>query len=155
MRRASEAGLYFIALMTALALPDMMGGLGAPNGKATGPRYRAWLAQHAGRDRDAAAVLWDLRCSLVHQGSSRTQHGHHIAFVEPGPLVFHNSVTEMGGEVVLWLDIPSFVGEIAAAVEAWLAAFAETDPVSQNLARFAHRRATGLPPHVVGIPVIA
>src|SRR5215211_3367946 len=106
--------------MTALALPDMMRGLDAPSGKANSARYKAWLVNHTGRDADDAAVLWDLRCSLVHQGSSRTRQGHHVAFVEPGPpLVLHNSVTVTANEMVVWFDIPTFVEEIAQAVTAW------------------------------------
>jgi hypothetical protein len=41
-RKAMDVGLYYIALMSALAVPDIAGALGAEDGEASGKKYADW-----------------------------------------------------------------------------------------------------------------
>ena len=46
IRLASTHGLYYLALLGALSLPDICGALASDNGKATGPKYKDWLRKN-------------------------------------------------------------------------------------------------------------
>jgi hypothetical protein len=157
IKQASDAGLYLVALMTALTLPDMLAALSSMNGRATGEKYRAWLQKYLGQSAEVAAQLWGFRCSLLHQGSPYPHGGFdRIAFVEPGgPLEVHYSSTQVGEDRVAWLSVPMFVDDMQRAAEDWLSKHEGSENVRRNLTRFARRRPEGLAPHVVGVPVIA
>lgn len=43
MKAANGAGLYYVALFSALAIPDICGALESQDGTANGQRYRAWF----------------------------------------------------------------------------------------------------------------
>lgn len=43
MKSANGAGLYYVALFSALAIPDICGALESQDGTANGQRYRAWF----------------------------------------------------------------------------------------------------------------
>jgi hypothetical protein len=51
IRAANRNGLYYVALFTALALPDICGGLEAPDGLATRARYIAWFDKNVALNR--------------------------------------------------------------------------------------------------------
>jgi hypothetical protein len=167
-KAALETGAYMPALMVTLAVPDICGALASDNGRASGPKYREWLADwfelNAGTP-SARAIgsvraeeLYAFRCSLLHQGSAQPDgRGSRLAFVEPGRsiLQLHNSSTNVGGEVVSWISIPLFVDEMSDAVARWWGAHGNTTTVARNFTRYARRRPEGLAPHVIGVPVVA
>lgn len=158
MRRASEAGLYYPALMMALVFPDICASLSAENGRTSGSKYRAWLVEHAAQPKDEAALLYGFRCSMLHQGSAFPDRGDFpLAFIEPTPGAsqLHNLSTVVGDSRIGWLSVPLFVEEIATAVENWVHSYESSETVMRNMERFVRRRPEGLPPHVVGAPVIA
>ena len=156
MKQASDAGLYLVALITALTLPDMLAALSSVNGRATGEKYLTWLQTHLGQSAEDAAQLYGFRCSLLHQGSPYPHGGfHRIAFVEPGSGQLHNLSTQVGEDRVGWLSVPMFVDDMQRGAEDWLSKHGGSHNVRRNLTRFARRRPEGLPPHVVGAAVTA
>jgi len=157
MKQASDAGLYLVALITALTLPDMLAALSSVNGRATGERYRTWVQKHLRRSADDAAQLYGFRCSLLHQGSPYPHGGFdRIAFFEPGTLTqFHYTHIEIGGNTIVWVSVPMFVDDMQHAAEDWLSEHGGSETVRRNLKRFARRRPEGLPPYVVDAPVTA
>ena len=70
IRAAIAAELPYVALFGILALPDICGALESENGKATGPKYKAWLTANVPEEAAIADMLYGLRCSLLHQGSA-------------------------------------------------------------------------------------
>lgn len=159
MRQASDDGLYFAALVLALTLPDMCAALAADDGRASGAKYRAWVVQHLPSAEEDAARIYELRCSLLHQGSAQSQVPGRVrlAFVEPSPGApqVHRLTTEIDGEAVGWMSVPMFVDEIGEAVERWFDAYGTSRVVERNIERFVLRRPEGLPPHASGGAVIA
>lgn len=155
IRAASGAGLYYLALFGALAIPDIFGALGSDNGRASGPKYKAWVEANVPGQAKEAAELYGLRCSLMHQGRA-LPHGSHlpIAFMAPGAGQLHNLSTVVGDSQVGWISIEALVHELTDAAEQWLEQFGETQTVQRNIEGFARLRPEGLPPHVQG-PVIA
>lgn len=89
VRGASTVNLYYVALLTALALPDMCGALESEDGIATRARYADWFDRHVapayGGFLDGESA-YKFRCSLLHQGT--TQHASNkyarLLFVEAG-----------------------------------------------------------------------
>jgi hypothetical protein len=155
IRAASAAGLYYLALFGALAIPDIFGALGSENGKASGSKYKSWVEENIPAQAEQAAELYGLRCSLMHQGRA-IPHGSHfpIAFMAPGVGQLHNLSTVVGDDRIGWISIELLVEEITAGAEEWLRQFGDTQTVQRNMEKFARLRIEGLPPHVQG-PVIS
>ena len=155
IRAASEIGLYYLALLGALVLPDICGALASEDGTATPAKYKDWLRANVPEQASYADLFYGLRCSLLHQGRAMPHGGTSpVAFLHPAAGHLHRSSTEINGERVDWMSIPIFVEEVTRGVEQWLAQVGDSPQVVENLEKFARLRLEGLPPHVLG-PVIA
>jgi hypothetical protein len=158
IRLASHAGLHYLALFGALALPDICGALASDDGKATGPKYIAWVQTYVPQQTGKAAEIYGLRCSLLHQGRALPHGGAFpIAFSFPTAIsgTLHNLSTMKGDDRVGWISVPRFVDEVTVGAEGWLRQFEHTQTVTRNLEKFARYRPNGLPPHTSGFPVLA
>ena len=70
IEKALNAGLFYLAVMLTVALPDICAALEAEDGRSNTPRYKAWY------DANLAALFtnltaddcFSLRCGVVHQG---------------------------------------------------------------------------------------
>ena len=90
---ALDNNLYLVALNTALTLPDICGRAEYPD-LGTTARYKKWYNEHIGqyeinpenvkRGIDmpylSGDVVYDLRCSLLHQGNPNIKDSHNIKF---------------------------------------------------------------------------
>lgn len=79
IRAALDNRLYFIALMSALTLPDICG-MAEYSGESTGSRYKKWINkyvnsrefgkyQYPAIEGLEAEIIYKLRCNLLHQGT--------------------------------------------------------------------------------------
>ena len=163
-RKAVKSELYYLALMSALAIPDVAGALGAENGRATGERYATWyekwarprLAENRGRENPLSGQsCYGFRCALLHQGRSQRQNDPYsnIMFIEPGHPNYSIHYCLIGDNALL-IQLDEFVEEVLQGCELWLASVEGTDPFENNYSLFARRRPQGLTPYVVGVPVI-
>ncbi len=159
---AARHRLYFLALAGALMIPDLCGALDSPDGQATGTRYKAWFDQHfaplhafGGTPMLDGQTCWQFRCSLLHQGT--TQHDNsaysRILFVEPGTTTnfFHMNVLNDA----LNIDAEQFAIEMVKVARAWRQVVTGTEPYETNVGKFVARYPNGLPPYIVGLPVIS
>jgi hypothetical protein len=150
-----RANLYYLSLMAALAIPDMCAALSSPDGQTTGARYADWFDQNVapkyGGNLDGQ-TCYQFRCSLLHQGT--TQHPKskysRIFFVEPSKRVLHNNVFDDA----LNVDVRIFCGDLITSANTWLVANENTANYQNNLAKFIRRHPNGLPPYIIGLPVI-
>lgn len=80
IRKALENELYFVALSSALTLPDICGRVAYPTEKSSRNRYILWYDEEIGKyeknpqDKDnmpylSGEVIYSLRCSLLHEGN--------------------------------------------------------------------------------------
>ena len=162
IRTANSARLYFVALFAALTLPDICAALEAPDGQASGSQYIAWFDAHvapmygvAGSTTLTGRVAYRFRCSMLHQATTQDPKNafSRILFIEPGTtgIVAHNNVINGA----LNIDAQVFVDDVVRAAESWFTA-AQSDPtVQMNYARSIQRHPGGLPPYIVGVPVIS
>lgn len=157
IRAANAGGLYYVALFSALALPDICGGLEASDGITSKARYIDWFDRrvapryHGFLDGE---TCYQFRCSMLHQGTTRHPRSRYsrMLFIEPGMpgLLMHNNVLNDA----LNIDVRIFCEDVCSAVEAWLPAAQQHAHFQANIAKFVRRYPTGLPPYIVGPPVI-
>lgn len=171
-----ETGLYYLSLFGALTVPDIAGALEAPDGVASGPRYKAWYDRWV-RPRFQESVqrllaergvpisspvenpltgdaCYRFRCSLLHQGSAQHPQSPYtrIIFIEPGStsnVVHYSTLND-----ALCIDLPSFCREVTAGARLWLDQVEGTEPFKTNYDRFARCHPTGLAPYIAGVPVV-
>jgi hypothetical protein len=165
---AIDAGLYYVALMGALTIPDLCAALETPD-EPVGKRWSRWYEANiqGGYLDGPGGVPWlsgrdayQFRCAFLHEGSAQpakeTRHGR-IIFVEPGgPITVHLNSFRMGEVKALAIDVQMFVHDVTSAARRWLDAIEGTEPFETNLrSRVVTRHADGLPPFIGGAPVIA
>ncbi len=155
---AAHTGLYFLALAGALIVPDVCGALESQGGEATGAIYRAWFDAHVApmhpgfMDGD---TCWKFRCSFLHQGTTQHPKGAYkrVMFVEPGG---SSNVMHMGIIFdALVIDVREFCLEVVQAAITWQTAVVGTEPYETNIKNFVTRYPNGLPPYLVGPPVVS
>ena len=163
-RQAAGSRAYYLSLFAALALPDICAAMSSPDGQTNRGRYIARFDEFVspkyavGPDRSPSLTGTDCyyyRCSILHQGSSQHPKSSfsRILFVEPGVTtnVFHNNVLNDA----LNLDVRLFCNDVCDGADAWLTEAEQTAVYQANYGRFLQRYPEGLPPYIVGVPVIA
>src|ERR1043165_600714 len=72
IERALSKRFYYLALVTALSLPDICAALESSDGRSVTKRYKAWYKLHLGARSSMEHLSEDdcfsLRCGVVHQG---------------------------------------------------------------------------------------
>jgi hypothetical protein len=126
---ALDSGLYRVALLTALTIPDIAGALDAPDGVANGARYVAWFDTWAAPrfERFGAQVItgedcYQYRCVLLHQGrgSHPKSRYRQSIFVLPKAGNIMAPVTMQTKSDSVVLDVPDFCRSLTHAASDWL-----------------------------------
>lgn len=156
--------LYMLALLGALAIPDICGALEATDGKSTGQRASGWFDRHlaaAYTDHHGGVYLdgatyYRLRCSLMHQGSTRPDRPGarypRILLMLPhqSANIFRYSISEDA----LMLDVGTLCTNIVAVARRWLPTVEETPLFQKNMKRFLAYYPGGIRPYIEGLPLI-
>jgi hypothetical protein len=135
LERTMAAECYLAAVVLALAIPDVCGALEEPSGHATGATYKRWCERHLPNDPRLRAVdRWKLRCSVLHQGSTKAEAGQYASysFLPPGTAPGNHLAVKLlsDGSLNLAVDIEVLVDETIAALRDWfdwLQAAAQTE----------------------------
>lgn len=163
VEKASQSGFAYVALFTALTLPDICGSMESENGRATGERYKAWFDEWVApkyqtnnslRPTLSGDTCYAYRCGLLHQGrNTHDRLGYsRILFLLPhSGVTMHNNVLNDA----LNLDIPIFVKDITSSVRQWLELKRGDPQLERNFAHFMKVHPHGFPPYIVGVPVVS
>ncbi len=159
IRVGVAAGHTYLAVASALALPDICACLEAESGSTeghVGKSYRNWVTANAPEVIRSLSVddLWSLRNGVLHSGRlghAKMQFERVIFFPVGNAAFVHNGVVNGA----LMLDAQAFCETMIRAVRAWLQANDEHPHVRANLARVLQHRPNGLRPYVVGLAVVA
>jgi hypothetical protein len=180
IENAVNAQLYYLAVVSSLALPDICSALEHADGRAKQERYKDWYTAwlQASFPELTPEDMYCLRCGVVHQGTvvgkSGTQYSR-IVFHVPNPRAMHINANvsqpsplamfdSPGAEAfagrgavfpLLTLDARDFCRDIVSAVRRWCAAKQNDPIVKANLPLVVELRPNGFPPHIEGVPVIA
>lgn len=154
--RATNGGLYYLALAGALVVPDMCAAMEAEDGRATPARYIDWFDRHVAPKYEGVITgedSWGLRCSMLHQGRLRPHRGSYarVLFVEPvrEPVLHRNVIND-----ALNIDVRLFVEDLLTGALAWLHDAEKTDVYQRNYEVSMKRHPNGLAPYIGGAPVI-
>lgn len=161
IRQALDANLYYVALFTTLSLPDICAALENPDGRTTGDRYEKWFDQHVGpryAPNFSGLDCYRFRCSMLHQGTTQPQNPNpkyaRVLFIEP-----NNGQHFIADRNVLNgaynIDVRMFCEDMISAVVTWLKEKQDDATFARNYHRSIKRYPNGLPPYIVGIPVIS
>lgn len=152
IRAAVNHGAWVLALTGTLALPDICAALESENGRSSGSRYRAWIRTWLGEQYPELdpGEIYQMRCSMLHQGRTQTGAYERVIFVAPGPLKAHNNVL---GDA-LNLDLPTFCEDVLSAVDRWKTDMEGNPNYERNSPSLIQWYPEGLAPYVEGLPVL-
>jgi hypothetical protein len=172
IRKTIELKLYYVALTSALSIPEIAGAMNTENGEAKGGGYAAWFdkwvfprfEENTGCKKStqlSGALCYGYRCAMLHQGRSQQTNSRrkssspyaNIMFIEPGYPNYDMHYVLIGGKALL-IQLDKFVEEILCGCELWLDFVEGTEPFETNYKGFARRHPQGLQPYVNGVPVI-
>ena len=156
---ALAAKLYYAAVSMALTLPDICASLASKSGNTTGRggvAYRDWYEANLASKFPYMTGLdcYSLRCGIQHQGKfggHKLQYSRVVFNISTNGLVIHNNVINDA----LNLDTETFCREVVEAVRIWYSRNIEDQYVSKNIGNLVQYRKHGIPPFIVGIPVIS
>lgn len=160
LSKVAGAGFYSVALFTSLALPDICAALESDDGKASGPKYKAWFDKWVspkyptfprGGFTLTGATCYAYRCGLLHQGKAMHKDlGYsRVLFLPPGRLTVHNGVLNDA----LIIDIPSFVRDIKNSILEWMKEVKGTENFDKHYVNFMKRHKDGIAPYIQGVDV--
>src|SRR5690625_2233996 len=151
VEHALEHGMYYLAIITALTLPDVCSALASENGVTNGGRYREWYRSNLSNrfpnltDYDC----WRLRCGVVHQGrfGRPGMRYSRVIFTIPDQQnnFFHNNIFNDA----LNLDAVTFCGDIIQGVRDWYESNRDCANVRSNIPHLVQYRPNGLAPYMV------
>lgn len=155
---ALQAHLFFLALVSALALPDMCAALESPDGRTSARQYQSWYRAHlhSSFPHLSPEDCYSLRCGVVHQGRLNikgSKEYSRVVFSLPvqSGFVMHNCAAND----ILQFDCVQFCLDMANAVRLWWPEAKNIPCVIANESDFLRIRPKGLPGIIEGIPLIA
>lgn len=158
---ADNNELYFVALLSALALPDICGALESTDGLASGQKYKDWFDkwvspkyQINGSPSLTGHDCYMLRCASIHQGRLVHPKGSYtgVIFLEPGNtrIVMHNNILNN----YLNIDVRQFCIDLIQSSLDWFDSVDGTNPFESNYQKSMRWHENGFGP-IHGVPVIA
>ncbi|WP_431806146.1 hypothetical protein [Microbacterium paraoxydans] len=154
VRASLEAGMFLLALQGSLALVDICGGLSAADGVASGANFRRWFKSNPGKayPRISPDDVWHLRCGILHQGRAKSKNYDALFFTLPDGR--GNTVREAYLNNAVSLDLVMFCTVVLDAVDSWWRRSQLDSPVRENAQHVVQVRPDGLPPYILGLPVL-
>jgi hypothetical protein len=156
VNKAASSGMPFLAISMAVALPDICAALSSPDGRTTGDRYKDWCRDNLGDEFNYVTPddLYSMRCGVLHQGrfgGMKHSVARVIFFLPGGPATFTNCKLNDAYAY----SVVDFCKNMADAVYRWCEKHKNDQTVQANIPLLMQYRATGFPPYVQGITVLA
>jgi hypothetical protein len=146
---AVENDLYYVALFTALTLPDICGALDSNDGEASRDNYIAWFDKyvHIGEYFNGLEC-YSFRCSMLHQG--RVQHPRRfrykkVLFLDPARF---NAIHDIVVDRVLYIDIFVITCAMTKSAREWYEQVKETPRFLTNYSKFVGYKQWTLPDQI-------
>ncbi|SUC35803.1 Uncharacterised protein [Providencia rustigianii] len=157
IKTSLKNGDYYIAIFMCLTLPDICAALESKDGEASGKKFKDWFDKYVS-DKYYGMLSGDtcyrLRCGTLHQGKAmHAKLGYERIIFTPtiNGNVFHCNVLNDA----LNLDINTFSHDIIDGVATWMNDMKNNEFFVENFKSFLKIYPNGLPPYIVGYPVIS
>ena len=159
---ALNNGLYFIALQSTLTLPGICAELEGMTDKKDSIKYHKWYNKNVFPKHLNAKECYDFRCSLLHEGSAhRDKHKRgsmrRVIFVYPNPMIKIDNTKFYGmnpADNAVCIDVLDFCHDMMNSVKIWNDKIKDSPNYQKNYDKFFKLHMNGIPPYVVGMPVI-
>lgn len=155
IKLALDNKLYYLALQSSLTIPDICASLQSTDGKTNRMKYIEWYDTHIlEKSFIDGETCYRLRCSSLHQGHTQNEKSKYsrILFIEPNSnYIMHNNIINDA----LNIDILIFCNSILDAAKKWLSSVQSDETFKSNYSKFMKRYEFGLPPYIIGVPVIS
>lgn len=160
IERGLDRGFHYLAVTSALTLPDICGALESADGIAHKERYKTWVEMWLlpKYPQMTSEDLYRLRSGAIHQGRfgpGGMQYDRVIFTLAGGS---HGNISRNNGGTIdsaLQLSARTFCLDMTDAVRRWYAAKEHEPQVKKNIDHVLRVRPDGLAPHWVGQPLIA
>lgn len=155
--KAIEAELYYLALSTALTLPDVCSALEQPSGRTNGNRYKDWYRKHVQSHFPwlSPADCYSIRSGVSHQGSFGRGNVSYsrVVFTLPDKRV---TMTNCVINDVYVTSLTGFCETMIAIARNWYANERENQHVKSNIANLVRPGMMDFRPAMgIDLPVIA
>ncbi len=155
MDSCKTAGCNLALLHLIVVLPNICAALESPNGKAHGNEYMKWCDIHLPGTHLSSVERWDMRCALLHQGTTLTDqrsHGRYASysFMPPSGDNIHQIVST-DGDKNLTLDTNKLAEETKTAIYSWFhfllrsANTVQRENVRRNLPSMVRKQPKSIP----------
>lgn len=165
IEKALNYNLYYLALQAVLTLPDICSSLlsSNPEKRSVGKEYIDWCNNNFSSNENISSEdCYYFRCSMLHEG--QTQHSKsnfkRIMFIEPGH-PYSNMLNNISfimnpnDKPTIDINLNTFCTDMITSVKNWWLNY-QNDPVVQNnYKNMVKRYPNGLPPYIVGVPIIS
>lgn len=154
--RALEQKFYYLAVAAVLTLPDLCVSLISDDGRSNGRKYVKWCSDNLG-DEFAYVTgddLWSFRCGVSHNGRFGDLK-HNVGRVIFSLPFQGNTFTNCQFNDAFVYSVEDFCRNFMNAVRIWYAANESNENLQLNINRMVQYRPNGLPPYIVGAPLLA
>ena len=139
---------YYVALLAALAFPDIAASVDSDDGRATGDRYSKWFDDYVARKFNAINVqyltgkdCYEYRCVMLHQGHvkhPKSRYSKTIFMVaDTNDIVAYYGAFVLDEGTTLCVDVRKFCEHVVEAGFDWLEKVEQTDQFIKNTAASA------------------
>lgn len=155
--------LYFVALQSTLTLPAICAQLEGGYGDYDRERYKEWYNKHVSPQHLTAEECYDFRCSMIHEGNAFAKdrepetYKRRILFVYPNPMIKIDNTRFYGmnpADNAVCIDVCDFCHDMMNSVKIWNDKVKDSPNYQKNYDKFFKLHMNGIPPYVVGMPVI-
>jgi hypothetical protein len=137
IEKALSVGLYYLAIMLAVTLPDICVALESQDARSNTPRYKAWYDAHLSAKFPGLTAddCFSLRCGVVHQGRFGLLGSQYERVIFTLPDERHNMWIDCVYNNAYIFSADAFCREVISAVQDWFAT-KQSDPIVEaNLPR--------------------
>lgn len=160
IKKALENKLYLVALQSILTIPDICAALSSKNSRTNENKYIKWYNKNVKDKQNLTGKdCYGFRCAMLHQGIMEHKKIEYsrVFFLVPNDFIHFkcNTFLEINGSNnAINLDLLDFCNEMINCASEWWEKNKEKDTIKKNYEKFVKYHANGLPPFLIGLPVI-
>jgi hypothetical protein len=146
IEKSVASGFYYVALFTALTIPDIAGAVDSKNGEADGNKYAGWFDTYVapkykawGNQYLTGRECYKYRCVMLHQGRShdpRVRYTKTIFMVAQQHNIAYCGAFTAENDLTICIDISMFCRNMVNAAYEWLEKIEQTELYKKNSEKF-------------------